>query len=411
MGWSGQQLVSAATVSTTEDDADGQMMAEIAEGLQVGPRGSCSPGERALGALVSRRLEAFCDTVTPQPFTCHPLAFLGFIPAVTLLTLVSLALVSRTPMLAAGLGLISAVVTIGELLLYIELVDPLFPRREGVNIVGVIRPTGPVRRRIVLSAHQDSAFEFNLWYWFKTLGVPVNILGLGAPLLSVIGGGLAAAGLIEADALLWPAALLAPFAALHLAFHNLKVVPGAMDDLAGLAVITAVGRHFARARLTDTELVILACSSEECGLRGARRYVAASREALLATPTHNINVDGVYDERFLTVITRELTTGAVHDPALIQLTEQISEQVLDRPIKRAIIPFGATDATEFARAGISSVSLLCQDTARLAPNYHTRLDTFDRVRPESLSVMRRLVVALVQRLDEPVSDGRAARET
>ena len=383
-------------------DAEGTMMAEVAEGLSVaGPRASCSPGERALGRLLEQRLAAFCDTVTPEPFACHPHAFLGFIPFVSLLTLAALALLSRAPLAAALLGGSSAAVTIAELLLYIELVDFLFPRRVGVNVVGTVRPSGPVRRRVILSAHQDSAYEFNLWYWFKTLGVPVNILGLAAPLLPLTVGLLAAAGVISADTLqtlAWGGAILAPFAALHVVFHTFHVVPGAMDDLAGLAVITAVGRHFAEHRLEDTELVILGCSAEECGLRGAKRFVAAHRDELRAVPTHNINVDGVYDAQFLTVITREVTTGAVHDPALVRLAEDCARQQ-SRPMKRAMIPFGATDATAFANAGISSVALLCQDTTRLAPNYHTRLDTLDRVKPSSLSVMRQVVVDMVTRLE------------
>ncbi|MDF1563612.1 MAG: M20/M25/M40 family metallo-hydrolase [Deltaproteobacteria bacterium] len=381
-----------------------RMRAEIAEGLEAGPRGACSEGERALGRLLEERWGAFAGEARAEAFRCQPHAFLGFIPFVSLLTLAALALLPRWPAASASLAAVSLLVTVFELLLYRELVDPLFPTRTGHNIVARIAPAGEIERRVVLSAHQDAAYEFNLWYWFKGAGVGVNVLGLGAaPLHAGVVGGLAWAGLLEAgtlSTLAWVGALLAPFAALHLLFHTFRVVPGAMDDLAGLAAITAAARELSREGLEHTELLLLGCSAEECGLRGAKRYVAAHREELLATPTLNLNVDGVYDERFLTVITRELTTGVRHSPALIELAQE-SARTLGQPMRPGIIPFGATDASAFGQAGVETVSLLCQDIGRLAPNYHTRLDTLERVRPEALTVMRDLLIEMVRRLDRP----------
>lgn len=378
------------------------MLAEVVEALDnVGPRESCSPGERAFGTIMERRLGVFCDEVRAESFTCSPHAFLGFLPFVSVLTLVSLWCLPTAPALAALLGAISAGVTIVELLLYVELVDPLFPKRQGVNIVGVVRPTGEVKRRVILSAHQDSAYEFNLWYWFKTKGVIVNVLGLAAPILPIAMGTLAATGVVGASSLATASMVgwvLAPFVALHIVFHTFHVVPGAMDDLAGVAVITAVARTLAEERLEHTEVVVLAVSAEECGLRGAKRFVAAHHDELHAIPTVDINVDGVYDERFLTVVTRELTTGVKHTPALVELAETVARDHA-WPMLRAMIPLGATDASAFGHGGIQTVALLCQDTSQLVPNYHTRLDTPEHIRPESLQIMRTIVLEMSRRID------------
>ena len=64
-------------------------------------------------------------------------------------------------------------------------------------------------------------------------------------------------------------------------------------------------------------------------------------------------------------------------------------------------PLGATDAAAFTLAGIPSTCILCQDTSKLVPHYHTRLDTAEKVRPESLSVTLQLVIDMIQRIDEP----------
>ena len=368
----------------------------------TGPRPSCSPAERALGERLAADWAGFADTVRREPFRCHPDAFLGFIaPACLVSIAAAVLLVVGHPGAAAALGAGAAAVTIAELLLYKELVDRLFPAAEGVNVAAVVAPRGERRQRILLTAHLDSAWEFNVWWWFKGAGPIVNVLGLGACLVPALVGPLAVAGVIPADTAA-SAGLLglacAPFTLANVFFHTRRAVPGAMDDLAGLVCIGEAGRVLAGAGLQHTELVVLACSSEECGLRGAKRYAEAHAAEHAALPTLDINVDGVYDEAFLTAITRELTTGVTHDAALIALAARCAGD-RGQALGRGLIPFGGTDGAAFAQAGLRTLALLAQDTRRLAPNYHTRLDTPERVRPEALAVMRDLVVDVVQSLD------------
>jgi aminopeptidase-like protein len=68
-------------------------------------------------------------------------------------------------------------------------------------------------------------------------------------------------------------------------------------------------------------------------------------------------------------------------------------------MRQHMIPLGATDASAFAQVGVPTVCLLCQDIARLVPNYHTRLDTIDYVRPESLRVMLQVVLDMIEHVD------------
>ena len=71
----------------------------------------------------------------------------------------------------------------------------------------------------------------------------------------------------------WTSVSVAPFVALHL-FSYRKHVPGAMDDLAGIAVITEAGRDLASQPLDNTEIWLVACAAEECGLRGSKRFLS-----------------------------------------------------------------------------------------------------------------------------------------
>ena len=101
----------------------------------------------------------------------------------------------------------------------------------------------------------------------------------------------------------------------------------------------------------------------------------------------------------MTVVNREICTGAKHDPYLIKLAQDSAKE-RGWPILTKPIPLGGSDAAAFSREGrVPSTCLLCQDTAKLAPNYHTRFDTIDHIRPESLSVSLQLVIDMIKKID------------
>lgn len=388
------------------------LVRDVLEG--IGARESCSENERRLGRRLAERWRALGLDVRTETFTCHPKAFLGVIPIATLLYLLATIAYWVLPFLCFLLAGASFTLLTAEVLRYRELVDPLFAAARGENVIGVVAPRADVRRRVIVSAHQDSAYEFNLWYFLKGAAVPVMIVGFTAALVPLFGGlakSLAGAG-NESHAFNvvgFAAMALYPIVGLNFFFHTFSVVPGAMDDLAGISVIDAVAHALSDARrdghaLEHTEVVVLAVSCEEAGLRGAKRFAERHRAELHAVPTYVVNVDGVYDERHLTIIDRELSTGVRHDAQLIRLARERAE-ARGRVIHQHPIPLGATDATAFAQAGVKTVALLCQDATRLVPNYHTRLDTLEHVRPESLSVMLQLVLDMIEELDR---DGSAS---
>jgi aminopeptidase-like protein len=109
-------------------------------------------------------------------------------------------------------------------------------------------------------------------------------------------------------------------------------------------------------------------------------------------------LESTADERHLTAVTGELYTGAKHDRGLVAMAREIAASH-SWPIKSTSIPLGATDASAFSKKGVRSICLLSQDTTRLVPNYHTREDTPEHVRPEALSVSLQMVIEMIQRID------------
>lgn len=380
---------------------------------KIGPRESCSEAEKALGRYFADEVSPDCDEVRTEKFMCSPTAFLGFLPFAVMFYIGSLALYWVFPPLSFVLAAVGFSMLLFEFVRYREFVDFLFPKREGENVLGIIKPRGAVKQRVVVSAHLDSAYEFNLWLLLKNLAIPVMVVAvLGVALM--FGVSLAKAIMFftgGADAPIFnilgiACIALYPLVGLFMLFHSYVPVLGAMDDLAGVAIVAGLGKYLSDAKKSggffpeNTEVVLFGCAAEEAGLRGAKRYVEKHRGEHSLTPTYGIFLDGIYDEKFLTVVNREICTGAKHDPYLIKLAESCAG---DRgwPIMRKPIPLGGSDAAAFSREGrVPSTCLLCQDTSKLVPNYHTRFDTIDKIRPESLTVSLQLVIDMLQKIDE-----------
>lgn len=378
---------------------------------EIGPRPACSEAEKKLGRLLSEGWQPICDKVETEPFTCRPGAFLGAIRLSAVLCLVSIVLYWFYPFAAFVIAVLSLSALVFELVRYREFVDFLFLREQGENIVGTIRPRGETKKRVIVSAHLDSAYEFRLWRVFGNAAVPlmglamlgilIAVAGSLAKTIAYLGGGEDAPAYTVVGIVM---VAFSPLAALFLFFNSDRSVPGAMDDMAGIAVLDATGRCLHESRNSggfipeSTEIILLATSSEEAGLRGAKRYVKKHLAELKRTPTYGIFLESTADEKHLTVATSELFTGARHDRGLVEIARKVASGH-GWPIKSKAIPLGGTDAVAFSKKGIRATCLLSQDTTRLVPNYHTREDTPEHVRPQALSVTLQMVIEMIQQID------------
>jgi hypothetical protein len=383
----------------------------------IGARESCSASERLLGQRLAQNWTELGLTVRTEPFECRPKAFLGFIPFVVLLDLAAIVTYWFAPLLCVVLAGAAFSATFFEVVRYREFVDPLFRRERGENVVGVLSPREDVRRRVVVCAHQDSAYEVTLWFLLKNAAVPIMLLGFATAPVAMLAGLVKLFAVAGAQAPLydWLGYLcmgLYPFAAMNFFFHAYMAVPGAMDDLAGISILVGLAKVLSEGGkgnggLRSTEVVFLASSSEEAGLRGSKRYVEQHAAELRALPSHGIFVDSIYDERFLTILSSELFTSVRHDPRLIALAKDAAAR-RGVPIHDTALLLGATDASAFGSAGLSSLCIVAQDTTRLVPNYHTRLDVIDHVRPEALAVIMQLVLDMIERIDTGELEAREA---
>jgi hypothetical protein len=380
---------------------------------EIGPRPSCSEAEQRLGRLLLKEWQPVCDRVDVEPFTCSPHAFVGSIALSALLYLAAVISYWFLPPLALALAALSCTIVLLEIFRRREFVDALSPRKQGENVVGSIRPTGEASQRVIVTAHMDSAYESNIFLYLKSvsnlviaLAAAAQVVALGGCLAKTLdycglfSGGVALAGVGIAMI------ALSPVVVLFLFFTSWKAVPGACDNMSGVSVVAGLGRCLGQARRAGdwfprrTEVVLLATSSEEASMRGARAYVRRHLKEMQAMPTYVLCLEMISDQDSLVVLRGEPSPGARHDPELVRMAREVAAS-RNRKIMTMQLPLPhGTDAAPFSLAGIPATCLASSRRGFNDPTYHTRHDSYERISPESLSMMLQLVIDMIRRIDE-----------
>jgi hypothetical protein len=369
---------------------------------QFGPRPPASDAETRAQRYLADLLRPFAAEVQLEPFSVAPKAFMGFVPITGGLLLAAVAVYALVPALALLCVVGALALAVGELGLYRQLIDPLFPHATSHNLVATIPPRGPVERILLFGGHCDSAWEWR-WHYlghtaFRVIvgGAVVGaVIALGATLLNLV-----APASRAALALGWVLVAFSPFFLLLMGFTNFRrVSPGANDNLTGVLLSVALAKHLhdQGRTLEHTEIRILNTGSEEAGLRGARAYAERHREELAKTPSLYVAVDTFRDLEHMAVYDRDLNGFLRHDPDAAKLLAEAARRA-GHPLPLRALPLGATDAAAFTKAGLRAIALLAMDPA--PPRwYHTRLDTPELLKPECIEAGLRVMLELIRTVD------------
>lgn len=381
-----------------------------------GPRLAGTEACRRSAGVLETEMARHCDRAGIEEFDVRPGAFLGFIKAATLAFLVSTLFLFSGYVVPAALGYTFAIViTLTQFVFYLRVFDPFYPKRKGYNVYGIIEPKGEVRRQVVISGHHDSAQVFNFFTSFPRLYRIRIILGF-FPLVAAFvlawawiameyGAG---APPPFADAFRYGALVSLVFVIPMYFFAASRGTPGAGDNLIASAMAVTLAEIFGRKgkkgapALAHTRLVLVSFDAEEAGLRGARAYVARHREELLAIPTFNLNIDGIYDADKIKFIISDINGFLGLSRAMAEECLGVTRRLGYRA-KLLRFPFGAggTDAAEFARAGVEATTLLAMPVSveRDVLVYHTEGDTVESVQPGAVEAVLNIARAYVLEKD------------
>jgi hypothetical protein len=357
---------------------------------------------------IKEELEKYCDpgTVKMEEFTCHPQAFLKYIPFLVLLYLAcSLLLFFGQPLWAFIGFALGNFVFYGQFVRYYEILDPLFPKRKGFNVWGRIEPAQKAREQIIVSAHHDAAYVFQLLARFPRLYALMILVGIGflflGMLISLIALILTLLGIAFPQ---WPSILLlvglfavAPF----LFFTTGQASPAAGDNMIAVAIVLQLAKVFSDAKkkgnpLSSTRLLFVSFDAEEAGLRGARAFIKAHSEELQAIPTRVLNIDTVYQLKHLNFFARDLNSFVPLSRELAFECASIARS-LGYPDKVSGMSFGggSTDAAAFGEKGIEATNICAMsfniNDYREGFVYHTSRDTVEHIEPQAVEAIIKVI--------------------
>lgn len=397
----------------TADDA--QYAYEVVRTIctQVGPGLPGSPQERERAAIIKKELDAHlgAGSVITEEFTVATWAALGAMRLSALFLLVAALLnvsighLGRVPpwltaVAALAFSILAPLPFTLQDVLGVELLDPLFKKKQSVNVIGTLRKPGTenAKRLLILSGHHDSAAEIT---WLRLLGdvkrffmrsgphdsasgkgwlcildygyyVLTGTLVIGfltmlamsiVQLMGVISGN---ANTVRLGTLGWIllAYPLAPsmFFALFFAVESKDggTVPGAVDNLSGSALAVAMCRFLVKNPSyipPDTEIRFVSFGSEEAGLRGSRRYVERHLDELKGLDARLLNFEMVAHAE-IPIYTSDVNGTVKNSAEMVESAVAAAVRAgVPHKIKSASLGV-ATDAGPFSRAGLKATTLL-----------------------------------------------------
>ncbi|MDR2046701.1 MAG: Zn-dependent exopeptidase M28 [Clostridiales bacterium] len=368
-------------------------------------------GEKDTQDYFRSELEKVCDTVKKEEFKIHPNSFMDWIYITATLLILSLAAYFVAPIISVVLVVLAFIPMISQLILYKTWFDPLYKEETSVNVLGVVKPKGEVKRRIIVNGHADATQEWFWHYKFGMAGMVTAFIGslAGAAyvmlisLISIDEGGtfnfawdntftltLGLVGLVFL--VIWVALFK---------FHNKKVVvDGANDNLTACYVSLALPRAFKEAgiELKNTELCVLISGSEEVGLRGAKAFAKAHKEEYSDVETIVVAMETLREYEHLSLYTKDINGTVKTDLDVAALVRDAGREN-GVELKYSTVTLGATDAGAFAQAGMKA-TCLAGLSHNLQDYYHTRRDTKDNLDPNVISKAFDIVVDTVLLYDE-----------
>jgi Zn-dependent M28 family amino/carboxypeptidase len=189
-------------------------------------------------------------------------------------------------------------------------------------------------------------------------------------------------------------------------FTSKQISPGAGDNLIVPGMLVKLSELFYQkkkegAGLESTQLIFLCPDAEESGLRGAREYVKEHQQELKNIPTFNVNMDSIYRLQDIQFLESEINGLVQLDSNIRDECQSIAKE-LGYIIPSIKIPFGggSTDAAEFTKLGIPSLSIIGLDTKFSGDvPYHTAFDTTDKIEPEAVLACMQIAESFILQKD------------
>jgi hypothetical protein len=366
-----------------------------------------SEGETKAQLFLDQKLKSYgAESTEIREFKVYSKFFLHWPRVTAILFFASIAAYVFFPLLALLLAILGAL-NMGLKLFSFTFLDVLFKANRSTNVIAKIKPktyasSGKAKRIVIVGGHTDSTYEFPIGKKIGTglakIAIPVAItmgfwilISLIKTIIFAIDGKLVIATLADAafvltkpDWFFYIILIPLPFfvyVATHMVIDN--PVPGANDNLSGVAVAAETLKYFAQPenRLNNIELWAVCFGSEEGGMMGSK---ALSKEVLTALkdgsfPAESIwviNFDSIAANGPIHIATREsLYRVKSHSPIVFN---QLAKSAENAGLRYHLKSLSAgTDSAPFSRLGIPACGMVIFGEGHSPANWHSPEDTVE----------------------------------
>ena len=384
-----------------------------------GPRPVGSDAEKDAQEYMLKDLEKFCDEARREEYKCSDKAFMSWVPiGAALLILNTVFFTLGWHIAALVLSAITLFLVIAEFIFYKPILDVFFPQKTSGNVYGVRKATGETKKRIILSGHTDSAFEWT--YTYKGGRTVVALIIVTAVIAILLGIGANIFGMVRADgvigSIVWSAQggialkilavimyITVPVLVMAFKFSNYKLpVMGANDDLSGCFISCAAAKFLSDndIRFENTEVAVLCAGGEEAGLRGSKAFAKANKKMLCedGVETVFVSFDTIRELEFAKIYEKDMTGMVKNDRRVAELLQKAAANVgMEVPI--GTIELGSTDAAAMSQAGVPASAFTAMDPTP-ARYYHTRLDDANNLSPQAIDTGVKIALEAIFLYDE-----------
>lgn len=381
-----------------------------------GPRPTGSEAEKNAQEYMMNDLNNFCDEVTREEFKVSDKAFMSWIKIGVVIATISIILFTLG-FYAVSLALFVAILFMIalEFGFYKPVLDVFFKKKTAGNVYGVIKSKEETKKRIILCAHTDSAYEWKYTYKSGRKGVAFNIYGAAASLLMSVAiciyaivAESAFSGIVWlSDNLILKILTVAIYLTLiiyifNFSFINYKLpVTGAIDNLSGVFISSAVAKYLKDndVRFENTEVCVLLTGAEEAGLRGSKSFVKNHPELNDENvKTVVVGIDTICELEFMKVYSKDMNGFTKNDESVAKLIQEGAKNA-GFEVPTGTIELGATDAAAFSQKGISAATFVAMNPEP-SRYYHTRLDTVEMIKPQAIDAGVKIALETVFLFDE-----------
>ena len=386
---------------------------------KCGPRPVGGEGDKKARKYFERDSKEVCDETATEEFRCSDKAFMSWVSIGAVTMLVAIALfVMGLPVVSLVLSLAVLFFIVSEFFFYKQTLDIFFRKKDTYNVVGKVKPSGEIKKRIILCGHIDSAFEWTYTYYGGRPAVATVIVSAVVTLVTAIAGSItaiASKGIASLEYIfasdskavsVFGIILLCtiPFMIAALFFCNFrKPVVGANDNLTGSYITLAIAKYLKdnNIRFENTELQIVLANGEESGLRGSKDFAKRHKNELCdkSVETVAIAIDTIHDIDFMKIILGDMNGTVKNDKRVADLIKSSGNNAGYDKIDVGTIDLGSTDAASFSQIGVPAASFIAMDPTP-ARYYHTRLDTAEILDEEAIKAGLKIVLETVVQFDK-----------